>query len=52
MLRIVSINVWEGGGDRVGAITSVLRRMRADAIGLVEADSRASVEALGRALQI
>src|SRR5258707_9734176 len=52
MLRIVSFNVCEGGGERVGAIAAVLRRQNAHAIGLVEANSRTHVDALGHELSM
>ena len=48
-VRIVSYNVWNGGGDRLGRIADVIRAHDADAVAVQEA-TRESAHALAEAL--
>jgi exodeoxyribonuclease-3 len=50
MVKVLSHNIWEGGGDRLPAIAAIIRRQRPDAVALQEATSRAHAEALAREL--
>src|SRR5258708_39853188 len=49
-LRVVTYNICEGGADRLSVIGRLLHPRRADAVALLEASSRPTVEALGREL--
>jgi len=44
MLRVVTYNSRRGGGDRLPAITELLRALQPDAVALVEAPEQARVE--------
>jgi exodeoxyribonuclease-3 len=50
MLRVLTYNIRRGGGDRLPAITEILRAQQPDAIALVEAPEQARVDALARTL--
>jgi len=49
-LRIMTYNICEGGGDRLDHIAAIVKRQRPHAVALLEANSRALVEALARDL--
>lgn len=51
-MRLVTWNIWNGGGDRIEAIQRVLREQNADAVALQEANDRDAVERLASSLQM
>jgi exodeoxyribonuclease III len=51
-LRIASYNILLGGEDRLTEIAAVLRKIDADAVALLEANSREKAEALADALEM
>ena len=51
-MRLVTWNIWNGGGDRIEAIQRVLREQNADVVALQEANDRDAVERLASSLQM
>ena len=43
-MRVLSYNIWDGGGDRLPAIADVIRAERADAVALQEATPESAAE--------
>jgi len=50
MLRVLTYNIRRGGGDRLPALTELLRAQQPDAVALIEAPAQARVDALARTL--
>ena len=51
-MRILSYNILDGGGDRVGALGDVIEAQRPDLVALVEADDAGVVDQLSRRLKM
>jgi len=51
-MRILSYNILDGGGDRVGALGDVIEVQRPDLVALVEADDAGVVDQLARRLKM
>ena len=49
-MKLLGYNIREGGDGRLPEIAALVRGQRADAVALLEANSRANAEALGREL--
>lgn len=49
-LRVMSYNIWVGGGERLPLIRDIIRAARPDAVALLEANSREETAALAEAL--
>ena len=52
MLRVLTYNLEFGGRKQLPAITTVLQHIRADIVGLTEADDEAVVKKLAEQLQV
>ena len=48
---VLTYNIWDGGGERLGHIADVIRSQRPDAVAIVEA-TRGAVEELARGLEL
>jgi exodeoxyribonuclease III len=51
-LRLVTYNIWEGGGSRLPLIEQVLRQLRPDVVALQEANEHAAVQSLATRLEM
>lgn len=51
-LRVLSYNICEGGGNRLGGISEVIRQQRPSAVAIVEAKSHASASDLAHDLEM
>src|SRR5689334_468384 len=51
-MRLISYNILDGGGERVGLLGDVIEAQRADLVALVEADDPAVVDQLSRRLKM
>jgi exodeoxyribonuclease-3 len=49
---VLTWNIWDGGGGRLGAIERVLREQGAEVVALQEANDRSAVEGLAAALDM
>jgi exodeoxyribonuclease III len=52
LLRVLSYNIWEGGGNRLSVLVDIIHRQHPDAVALMEANSRANAIALARNLEM
>ena len=47
-LKVLSYNIWDGGGDRIPAIADVIRAHDPDVVALIEANDPPAASRPGR----